>query len=826
MFDRRYRVVAAYDTETNNVGEGDGTRAYVVCYQVNDLRNIDIETYEAGRDDDVRIYRTLAEIEAYLDSLIEWGAGKGIVPIVCAYNLMFDLASLTRWVDAHGAEVNAQSSTNVYTLDVLGVDGEPCLRFWDCYHLELSGLRVMGDVAGLPKLDGDWDYDRQRTPSTPLTDEEIGYATRDVQVIPAYLRYLLESNEWMTPDMLGVRVLTKSSIVRQMARHDIGTRAFTKANGKKMKLLRAFELTCWQEHAKDFDTYSLRKACFRGGLTFTAGVNASKPLPNVCSLDVVSMHHLFINGRYQPVHFKECEPEWLQVMTERILEYDPDEVLGHYEHPFEFGLNVVVRFSGLRLKTGSAFERYCIATLAVAKFDRTGVMDGSDVCSNESMAEAARTVYDAGYHDFVDGRCTVAFGKVIQADVATVHLTEVEVYVMGRVYEWDSMEVLGGERTMKFTAPPDYVTLQSNMMFAQKQDMKRILHNYNEGVPYPLDIPASIPEGIAAQLRTGELQGDFAESYYQSCKAKLNGIYGTMAQDVMKPGYMWNGGVEVDPSTRLTRENYAERIPRSIRVWYQYGTRIVGGSRLHLVLAIERLFESFGDSIEFLGGDTDSLKISLSNSVTPDDLVDALRPIHEAADRAISGGMRRARANFGEMCADLHRVGHFDIEPATPSDVCYRWGMEAWNKCRIMFDGERNHVTMAGVSRPRGTMNIETFADALHDQGVPFEKYAQLLLGYDMHIPPDLTHALEKHEPEVDWYDGEVTDWLGVTRTVHSPECIALYPCGRVIGDLLKPTNDRNVRYIRSLGREVDENLKQIRYDGRAIIESDFWSVT
>ena len=69
----------------------------------------------------------------------------------------------------------------------------------------------MGRTCGLAKALGDWDYNLTRTPETPLTADEMHYAARDVQVIPAYLRYLIEANEWLEPDMLASTVLTKTS---------------------------------------------------------------------------------------------------------------------------------------------------------------------------------------------------------------------------------------------------------------------------------------------------------------------------------------------------------------------------------------------------------------------------------------------------------------------------------------------------------------------------------------------------------------------------------------------------------------------------------------
>lgn len=91
----------------------------------------------------------------------------------------------------------------------------------------------MGETCGLPKAVGDWDYSLVRTPETPLTEEEMFYARRDVQVIPQYLQWLLRANHWLTPDMLGCRVLTKTSLVRQMARREIGGRRVTLQGGKK-----------------------------------------------------------------------------------------------------------------------------------------------------------------------------------------------------------------------------------------------------------------------------------------------------------------------------------------------------------------------------------------------------------------------------------------------------------------------------------------------------------------------------------------------------------------------------------------------------------------
>lgn len=55
---------------------------------------------------------------------------------------------------------------------------------WRCsYILTRLSLATWGKQIGLPKMVGDLDYEVVRTPLTPLTDKEMGYAERDCMVV-------------------------------------------------------------------------------------------------------------------------------------------------------------------------------------------------------------------------------------------------------------------------------------------------------------------------------------------------------------------------------------------------------------------------------------------------------------------------------------------------------------------------------------------------------------------------------------------------------------------------------------------------------------------
>lgn len=818
--EREYSVCAVFDTETTNIGEGNNTRAICILYIFNDIRLKDLSKYEPDKDDDVKFYRTLDEALEFIDEIIQFGLGTNVIPIICAYNLMFDMQTLMLALNSkYEMKVNAQSSTNVYTLDLL-IEDKTVLRFWDCYHLEMRGLAAMGETCGLKKAKGDWNYSLIRTSETPLTDEELFYAKRDVQVIPAYLRYLLEANEWLKQSDLGNRVLTKTSLVRQMAQRRIGQMKYSKRNGKKITLLWMFEKTCKQQLPKTFWQYALRKACFRGGFTFTSGSYASVVVENVASLDVTSMHHAFINGRYVPMDFSIVSNDTLIENMNCVLSYSVEQVLRNYKQPFACAFHALFSFRNIRLKEGSCFDEWQIGLIPSGKFKNT-VEAGKDIGTNMRDVEMENYIRSKGWHDYAENP-KFAFGKLYEAELCNMYLSELELWCIAQVYSWDSIEPIFGESTVKFKLPPDYVTLQSNNLFEMKNDSKVINKNYETGKPYQLEIPNTIPIGIAQSLKDGSCDSAFFESYYTSTvKGMFNGIYGTMAQDVFKPDYeVVNGELEVNQDSKTTEENFKDKIPKRCKVLYTYGMRIVGGSRMHLVIAMILLYERFGDRISITGGDTDSLKIRCDSDITNEMLLDALKPLHEAIEKAIDETMYRVREDFPEIASNLEGIGKFECEKCAGFDR-WKYHMEGWNKARVSISQDmKPHVTCAGLSRPIGSYHIENFITDMIEAGYDIRELLPNIIGYNVFVSHDICHALEHRKPKADeYYDGIVIDYLGNETNVSQLQAIALYDSGRMLGDTSKRTNYDNIRYLENDRKlDIDDSFKVLQFDGKAQI--------
>ncbi len=111
----QFRIAAVYDTETCNIcvdKAANQWRAYPVLYIVNDIRACDLRAYEVGAGR-VAFYRHEEDMQRVIDDYIAWGEEERCIPIICAYNLTFDLQPLMYDLnDRWDMVASAQSATS------------------------------------------------------------------------------------------------------------------------------------------------------------------------------------------------------------------------------------------------------------------------------------------------------------------------------------------------------------------------------------------------------------------------------------------------------------------------------------------------------------------------------------------------------------------------------------------------------------------------------------------------------------------------------------------------------------------------------------------
>ena len=695
MQKQKFRVVGSLDTETTSTGRG----AFVCLLQLRTWKTL------KGKGK-TNFYSTP---EALVEAL---PMGGEPTPIIAVYNLQFDFISVEPVLLEQGYQLESFGpATSPFYIDVVK-DQQTILRFWEVSRLCPQGLAVMGELAGLPKLEGEWDYSKYREPGYELTKEEEEYAVRDTEVIQKYLCYVIKTNQFVKESDLGTRLLTQTGLVRLFGERVVGR-----------KELRAFRAAAAQEEPEDEATYRLRKACFRAGLTFTGGANAGKVFENVVSIDTVSMHHSFILGRLVPRGFHEAEPSILGRALSTIFETSVEEVLANYEQPFQTAIHARVKFTNLKIKPGSVFDEQGIATLARGKFTQNVIYDWQDGDSSQTAENRNRK---AGYLDQGKG-LRFAFGKLTEAQEATIFLTELEAWVMAQVYDWDSFEVLEGELTTRFQVPPKYILELDEALYSNKSSMKSFLKGNDE---------AAVPEAIKSAPRSVQ------EGYYRSTsKGMFNSVFGMTAMD----------------SHKYADEYSKIKAPSS---WYTMGMRIAGGSRVHLIIAMVLIDSMFKGQFQILGGDTDSIKLA---GLTNDEIQQALQPLHAAISDAITITLDQA----GVSSEQFQGIGTFESEGTADLEI------EVFNKNRLAWNGSSFELTAAGIPTPPNKPNLQSALTSLAKKYGP-ETVMNNIYGPNLEVDQTLSCFLFPVRP--------------TSRTVSGfAAATSLIPTNRLLGDLYSP---------------------------------------
>lgn len=693
---KKFKLIGSFDTETCTPDPARPIYSWVCLLQLRTWSKLS----SPGK---TKFYSTPEEL---VDAL---PMDPEVTPIIAVYNLSFDIVSLIPVFEERGYNLESFGpESSPFYIDVMK-GKEILLRLWEVSTLVPQGLEVMGELAGVPKLKGDWDYEKYREPGDELTEEEKAYAVRDTEIIQKYLQHLLKVNAFLKESDLGTRLLTQTGLVRLYGERVIGR-----------KEVRRFVSSAAREEPKTEASYRLRKACFRAGLAFTAGRNAGKIFMDVASIDTVSMHHSFILGRQVPVEFHEADPKMLELAVKSVLSTSLESVLENYDKPFKVAFHAHIRFTNLRLKKDSVFEQQGIATLARGKFTERVAYEWADGDSSESAENRNRLL---GYHDSVKGH-VFAFGKLVEAEEAELFLTETETWLLGQVYEWDDMEVLEGELSMRFQEPPVFILKLDEALYKAKKGMKIVLHGGDSEM-----VPAAIKKAPRA----------VQEAYYKlSSKAQFNSVFGLCAMD----------GHKFEPEFKPSRS------PKS---WYTLGMRIAGGSRLHLAIALMLLDSKYRGNFEILGGDTDSIKLA---GLTDDQIQNALSPLHEAITKAIQKTLTTA----GIDSKQFKGIGTFESEGTSALEV------EIFNKNRLAWNGSSFKLTAAGLPTPADKTNLE---DALNSLAKKYgaRKVMENIYGPNLSVDKTLSCFLLPVKPQQRYY----FDWSWAT---------SLVPKDKMIGDL------------------------------------------
>lgn len=636
-----------------------------------------------------------------------------VTAIIAGYDLAYDLQGswgylASEWrVEPLAKGVGDLYSVRLYERD--STSRSPEVILWDLCHVTPLGVTNMAERLGM---------------------ERDGSATGDTEIMRAYVRDLMTRHHLSGADgtRLGSSVITMTSIARHDSDLTVGALTYRGRGGRERTVRGDYLADAAREAPRDYDEYARRKACTRGGFAFVGASHACQVLGRVISIDETSAHHAQVMRSWVPEKFEPARPRAIKAAAERVMSTSVEDVLSSYHLPFLSAFHAQFRFTGVRLREGSVWEHEAIGLESTARLMDEARMEGVD---DESSVTAEAAVRSRGYRDTVTGE-TRAFGKVMAARELVTWMTELEAWCFAQVYEWDEMEVLSGDLTMRFKRPDDYATLTSMRMFARKQELKR-------------------RRAAASDPRERERLDAI---YRGEVKPQFNSVgYGLHARDEYKPAWHIDDAGEWSLDTPLSPENFEDRKVKRPKAWYTYGIRIAGGSRMHLVIAVELLWRRFGDSIGIAGGDTDSIKVI--TTLPENEVLSALEPLHESTRKAIARTTARAARMWPDDYRPMTGVGEFEVEDTYVS--FYTPGVKQY--CGIKPGGEFS-LTLAGV--PGGKDSYMVWLKLMTDKYGP--EVWKRVFTFDVQLAPSVSHVTVPPETSVTRQDGFVS--------FHEPESV------------------------------------------------------
>lgn len=809
-----YRIIGAYDSETTNLDKGGNKIAFPIIHQLGFIDGMPLDEITPENVENavkIELFRHSLDLYGKLNSIME--KHLDYVPVILCHNLAFDMYGLSPWLSRHNVRVLAKSARKPITFTIMDESGNPALVIWDTLIFTQQSLERMGTDCGYGKGVGEWDYDLIRTPETPLTDEELDYAKRDIYTLVTWFAWWIRRNPDIGQDRLGLNVVTKTGIVRERRRVRFDQ---LKGIGQKQNIGRYWLYRNRSEAPKSDDELFTMLACTRGGLTFCSSVNASVPFDTVntdetvVGYDAVSQHPAQLVSHRYPVRFREMPPHVLELAFEVVGLVTLDRLLERWDKPFPVAFNACFEFTNLRPKPGSVFERFGIMPIASARYK-----SGDTFVNEDNGDKPAYDVY-LEQHDYID-RCenaVSAFGKLISADKARLYITELAAWEIWQCYTWDSVKALHGYETGRFMRPSDMDVVSTMQFYKAKNEYKRARGEFYETgtITNGDKLEAlGVAPAIVSSMKDGSISAGDVEATYLSLKADLNAIFGISASnEYRRATVLGSNGIEYEGKFGICNA------PGNPKVWYQFGQRIVGWSRVAQICTM-MLCAPYIETI--INGDTDSLKMLVKESKRAQ--VDkALERLGQGIDRAKVDICSRVRYAYPNLYDELKLIGHYECEFAVDRFCA------SWNKAYCMHDtgkdGKRRFsFTLAGIptrrreSKYSSFIGLNGYADRLYGLGWSYADICNLFLGYNTTFAHDVIKLNARKFPEWNTCTFDtVEDYQGRSCNVVEPHALALYPMSKTVNDTSSPDNRDNMRYAVKNNPNVNVSPKVVYSKG------------
>lgn len=604
--------------------------------------------------------RTWEDLMLFLNNLsMELGLNKNRVLVCYVHNLAYEFQFMRKYFEWVGV-FSVDDRKPLKALSTLGIE------FRDSYIL--SGFSLSNTAKNLQKheikkLVGDLDYSKVRHHETEITELELQYLENDVVIVLNYINEQLDIYGKITKIPL-----TNTGRVREFVKDNCyyskGKSKYKSSKGKRNNYREIMENLTLK-----VDEYQKLKMAFMGGFTHANAYYTGKTLEDVHSVDFTSSYPAVILSEQFPMGrgFKPTKEE--------IFKNGYDYYLNNF--------NCLIGAVFINLENQFAHDSYL----------------------SESKCR-------------IRGEKLIDNGRVYKAEMVSTMITEIDLWIMKKVYSYDSLHI-----TDLTVYPKAYLP---------KPIIESVLDLYQDKTTL---------KGVAG-----------SEVEYMLSKGMLNSVYGMMVTDIVKDDVIYeeDWGVElVDPVEEI--KNYNEKVSRFL--YYPWGVWITAYARRNLWLGILSLKD------DYIYSDTDSIKFFNHEKHEP-----FFREYNEWVEQKQLATLNHYNIDTSLLYpktikGDVKVAGLWDYEGNYS-----RFKTLGAKRYLVEEDGEL-YLTVAGLSKRNG---IEYMKEVAGDNSKVFEMFTD-----EMSIPANRTgkstHTYIDSEHEFD-----VTDYAGNTTRVNAKSGVHL----------------------------------------------------
>lgn len=272
-------IYCGFDIETTNIITGDNKQAYMYQWQV-----------AIATDDDIIVYlgRTWAAFERFIDALNKhYGLCRAVRLIMWIANMGFEYQFIRKHLEWECDEYSFFAKEERKPLLATYKGGG--LEFREALSISGGSLAQLAkDYCKTQKLKGDLNYNKLRTPKTPLFDRELDYCINDVVILSEFSAFIFAT--YIKPYKFVP--LTKTGILRRETRKEL------ELYGDNAEAYKYIVGMCFPDEL----TYKVWfRWLFRGGFVHANFALANKILTNCLAFDITSSYPARMNLSYYPV---------------------------------------------------------------------------------------------------------------------------------------------------------------------------------------------------------------------------------------------------------------------------------------------------------------------------------------------------------------------------------------------------------------------------------------------------------------------------------------------------------------------------------------------